>query len=274
MSYVFDELMAYMENKPVISTHSHHREDHTFEDFDLDKVLEDSYIEWSGERFDKTYEARENYLEKVRFKSYFVWLQKSIQHIYGFNEAITADNWDVISEKIRGAYKNRCHNIELLKNRCHYEKVVLDTYWDPGNDNGHPELFTPAFRINVFLFGYSKEARDHNGNNPLKLYDTDINDMDEYIAFIRSSIAHKKDKGCVALKSALAYDRSLDFTEVSKDRAQKAFGRTGYIVTVEDIKAFQDYVFFEICKIAAEMDMPFQNHTGLGILKKTNAMQM
>lgn len=274
MSYTFYELMVHMENRAVINTHSHHREDETFESFDLNRVLDDSYISWCGERFDKTYKARKDYLKKVGYKSYFVWLQKSIQQIYNLNEKITVDNWDIISGKVCEAYKSNGHNIELLKDKCHYEKIILDAFWDPGSNNNHPELFTPTFRINMFLFGYSKEAKDHNGNNPLKLYNTDINDIDEYIAFTKSTIARKKDEGCVALKSALAYDRGLDFTEVSKDRAQKAFGRTGYVVTDEDIKAFQDYVFFEICKIAAELDIPLQCHTGLGILKKTNAMQM
>ena len=42
----------------------------------------------------------------------------------------------------------------------------------------------------------------------------------------------------------------------------------------EEIKAFQDYIFFEICRIAADRNVPLQCHTGLGKLEKSNAMQM
>ena len=42
--------------------------------------------------------------------------------------------------------------------------------------------------------------------------------------------------------------------------------------TKEDVVAFQDYIYFYICKIAAKYDIPFQNHTGLGNLQGSNAM--
>lgn len=44
--------------------------------------------------------------------------------------------------------------------------------------------------------------------------------------------------------------------------------------TQEDIKAYQDYIFTSICKIAAEQGLPFQCHTGMGQLTGTNAMSM
>ena len=42
--------------------------------------------------------------------------------------------------------------------------------------------------------------------------------------------------------------------------------------TPEEIKAFQDYIFDQICKYAAERDVPVQCHTGLARLNKSNAM--
>jgi hypothetical protein len=164
--------------------------------------------------------------------------------------------------------------MDLLKSKCGYEKIIIDTYWNPGSNNGHPELFSPTYRINPFIAGYSKEARDHNGNNPYDFYKEDIQNIDEYVLYLKRIITLKKNEGCIALKSALAYDRSLDFTEVKKEKAQKAFGHGGHLVTKEDIKNFGDYIFFEICKLAAELDLPLQCHTGTGIYLKTNAMQL
>jgi hypothetical protein len=268
------ELENYIENHPVINTHSHHLQDLSFQDFNLESILRQCYVGWLGVPFGSTYEERKDYLDRVRYNSYFVWLQWSLQDLYKINEPLSPENWDMYSQKIAQAHKNQNKHMELLKEKCRYDKVILDTFWEPGSNNGHPDIFTPTFRINMFLFGYSKEARDHNGNNPYLAYGKHYIDIDEYISFVRECILSKKQSGCVALKNALAYDRELNFSDVSRERAQKALSCSESSRTEEDIKAFQDYVFFRICETAAELNMPIQCHTGLGRLKWTNAMAM
>lgn len=274
MNNLFQKLSAYTENHPVISTHSHHMEDEFFNNFGLEKLLSQSYVNWCGVPLGRTNEERESYLSKVRYNSYFVWLQKSLQDLYVIEEPLKPDNWDMYSQKIKEAHKDKNYNINVLRDKCKYHKVILDAYWQPGSDNGHPDIFTPTFRINLFLFGYSKDAKDHNGNNPYLVYGKTFSDIDEYINFVRERIIQKKQQGCVALKNAIAYDREINFTEVTKERAQKALSCEEILRTDEDIKVFQDYVFFKICEIAAELDMPLQCHTGLGRLKGTSAMSM
>lgn len=274
MDEIRRELVGYMELIPTINTHSHHLLDAGFEGFDLDSLLRNSYVDWCGVPFGNTGVERAVTLEKVRFNSYFIWLEKSLRELYGVEEPLSADNWNHYSDRIKNAHQDPKWHMELLTGRCRYEKIILDTYWQPGSNNGYPSVFSPAFRINMFLFGYNMEARDHGGNNAQRIYGTAIHEVDEYVAFMREAITLKKQQGCVALKSAIAYDRGLDFEKVSKESAQKAFGRTGYAVTEKDIKAFQDYIFSRICEIAAELELPFQCHTGMGILEGTRAMQM
>ncbi len=266
-----DELLGHLSELPVLNTHSHHRPDSFFAQANLDLLLSNGYVAWCGESFDSTRAGRERYLNQVHNKSYFVWLERSLQRLYGLEGRLRADNWDELSHRVAAAYQTPGHNITLLQQACRYERVVLDTFWSPGDDNGHPDLFAPTFRVNLFHFGYSPFAQDHNGNNPLANCDRAIEDIDEYIAFVRAAIAAKKAQGCVALKQALAYDRGLDFLPTDKAHTQRAFRPNP---EPEDIKAFQDYVFWQICDIAAELDLPLQCHTGLGSLQRTNAMQM
>lgn len=269
----FIALLEYAENRTVINTHSHHLDDQFFENYSLDSLLLHSYVDWCGVKTGDSPESRCRYLEKVRFNSYFVWLQKSIQNIYNIEEPITEENWERISKAITQRHvENGSYHIELLEKQCHYKKVIRDAYWKTDKNNDRPELFAPAFRINMFLYGYNLQAADHGGENAMRIYNRDIRDIDEYIAFIREILKRKKSEGSIALKSSSAYDRGLDYEHVSKKSAQKALGCGGVDVAQKDIKAFQDYVFFELCKIAAELELPFQIHTGLGILDKTNAM--
>lgn len=271
---IYHELMAFMNGLKVISTHSHHLRDEEFRDFTLKRLLNNSYVSWSGLSLEDNYDSRKVYLENVRYKSYFIWLQKALFELYGIRKPLSADNWDLVSDQITTRHQDPDFHLTLLKDTCGYEKIIIDTYWNPGTNNGHPELFAPTYRINHFLFGYDRAVKDHNGNNPYTYYADDIRDIDQYILYIRKIIQLKKEEGCVSLKSALAYDRSLDFTEVDKEKAQKAFGQGRHMVTKEDIRNFGDFVFLEICKIAGEIDLPLQCHTGSGIYQKTNALQL
>ncbi|HAX17319.1 MAG TPA: hypothetical protein DCY00_01815 [Actinobacteria bacterium] len=268
-----EEISEIIKNSKIINTHSHHRNDDFFNEFNLDKLLENTYISWSKVSFDKSEESRKNYLEKVRFKSYFVWLHKAIKEIYGIKDELSALNWDYYSDMINSYHKDRNWHKEILHSNCKYEKIILDTYWDPGSNNGDPDFFCPTFRTNPLFFGYSRNAFDHNENNVYKLYGKEFDDIDDYVFFIRELVKEKVDKGCVSLKNAMAYDRPLDFKKSSRDEAQKVFKNRDN-VTETEIALFQDYVFGELCSLAAELDIPVQCHTGMGRLEKTNAMNL
>ncbi|MDD3521179.1 MAG: amidohydrolase family protein [Actinomycetota bacterium] len=268
-----EKILEAINNSKVINTHSHHRNDDFFIDFNLDKLLENTYISWSKVDFDKSEQSRQNYLDKVRFKSYFVWLHKALKEIYGIKDELSAQNWDYYSDIINSYHKDKNWHKEILNNNCKYEKIILDTYWEPGSNNGDPGLFCPTFRINPLFFGYSKDAFDHNDNNVYKLYGREFNDIDEYVFFIRELVKEKINNGCVAVKNALAYDRPLDFKAGSRDDAQKVFKNRDNI-TENEIRLFQDYIFGEICSLAAEINIPLQCHTGMGRLEKTNALNL
>jgi predicted TIM-barrel fold metal-dependent hydrolase len=269
-----EELAEFIRGQIVINTHCHHLEGREFVGFDLDRLIEKSYVSWAQVPVGKSAGERASFLEKVRSKSYFVWLEKSLRELYGFDEPVTPGNWERHSGCLTSAHRDENHHLSLLKERCGYGRIILDCYWNPGSDHGHPELFAPNYRINMFLYGYDRDARDHNGNNPLVLYDRSVSDLDEYAALVREMVTRRKKEGCVALKSALAYDRSIRFDEVPKEKAREVFRRKPGGPTDSDIRNFQDWVFHEICAAAREEGLPFQCHTGLGALRETNALQL
>ncbi len=270
----YSALYDYISSRQIINTHSHHMGGEDFARFNLDALLRNSYVSWCGVAFDDSRESRANFLRMVRTRSYFVWLQKAVQELYNFDEPITPDNWSVISKMIEKSHHEPQHHLNILQKNCRYKKIILDAYWDPGSNNNLPELFAPTFRVNMFLYSYDRAAADHNGNNALLRYKREVKSLEEYISFMEETIRRKKAEGCVALKSALAYDRNLAFRETSKLDAQRIFQRSGREASGEEVVLFQDYTFFEICRIAAQLDLPLQCHTGLGELDRTNAMQL
>jgi uncharacterized protein len=296
------EFSAYAEARPKISTHCHQLPGREVRAFDLEALLRNSYVNWCGVNWDSSPESRQAFLERVQFNSFFVWLQESLFRLYGDSAPLTASSWRAWSDKIQAAYQDPSHPRQVLSERCGYRRMLLDAYWDPGSDNGSPEFFAPAYRVNAFFFGYSPVARDHDGNNPYDLYPgAFISSLDEYIAWVRGNILSHQAAGCVALKIPIAYDRGLDFNPVPEDQACHAFARLTAASVREqsrprqhapkrtipsnvpvtavqkqeadpgDVKIFQDYLFFQICGLAADLDIPIQIHTGMGQGRRTNA---
>lgn len=269
-----NDLVAYIKNHPIINTHSHHFPDNAFVEFSLDALLKSTYLDWCGAEVGVTRASHYEYLEKVRFKSYFVWLLKSIKEIYSFDEVLSEENWDILSELIRTSHQDPSFHLEILEKKCKYEKIILDTYWNPGDNNGHPEVFSPTFRIDPLFLGFSTEMKDHDGNNPSTLYGVHPETLSEYLSWVRDLIIQKKSQGCVALKNAIAYDRSLSFERVSKEKAERVFNTNSRGITANDIQNFQNYLFNYVCEMAAEYSLPLQCHTGMGQLFETRAMEM
>ena len=304
---LYAELSAYIDSRPKISTHCHQLPDKELRPFDLEALLRNSYVNWCGVSWDNSLRSHQLLLEKVRFNSFFVWLQKSLLQLYVGSAPLTASNWQGWSDRIQSAYKNPLYPREVLTGQCNYQRMLLDAYWDPGSNNDSPEFFAPAYRVNAFFFGYSIHAADHDGNNPYILSPhAFISDLNEYIGWVRDNLLAHQAGGCVALKIPIAYDRGLDFDPVSDSAAQQAFARLTAVTARQpertglkgekqallsnapsiiaplqdasadplDVKTFQDYLFFQICRMAAELDLPVQIHTGMGQGRKTNAAHL
>ncbi len=302
---VYEELYETMAGKPVLNTHSHQLPEQEYRDFSLDALLRNAYINWCGVSWDHTPESRRILFEKVRFHSAFVWLYKSLRDIYKLDLPLDKSTWEDWSREISKAHRDPSFRRTILADQCCYRRTILDAYWRPGSDNGDPALFAPTFRVNSFFFGFSPVVVDSDGNNPYTLYSgTWIKDLDEYTTWVAQKIVQAKHQGAVAIKVPIAYDRGLDFAEITPQEARLAFSRLveaaapsagdssltpGDLipsnapvlkafpslepgVDPQDLKDFQDYLFFSICRIAAELDLPVQIHTGTGQGRRTNAL--
>ena len=221
---MFDQIFKFVSDAKVLNTHSHHYPNDFFVDFNLDKLLRDSYIAWCDVEFGDTPESRNNYLNKVKFKSYFVYLQAALKKLYQIDEDLTADNWEQYSQAIALAHKDSEWHKTILSKHCNYEKNILDAYWDPGSNNGEPDVFASTFRIDSLFFGFDKDAFNHNGHNAYEFYQNESSDIDEYMAFVRNLIVRKMKNGCISLKNTMTAWRNA-FHSHGHIRAAGAYGK-------------------------------------------------
>jgi uncharacterized protein len=109
-----------------------------------------------------------------------------------------------------------------------------------------------------------------------------VTNLDEYLSVCREIFEGCKKFGAVAFKDQCAYTRSLEFGNPTRSEAEKVFNwfmsdprrRASY---PDGVKPLDDYLFHEFMRMARDMDLPVQIHTGhmAGIrndIVKTNAI--
>ena len=78
--------------------------------------------------------------------------------------------------------------------------------------------------------------------------------------------------GGVSLKTTLAYQQTLAFENVPKETAASVFGRPRNQLTPAEIKAFEDFVMWQLVALSAKHELPFQIHTGQARIQGSNPM--
>ena len=262
---------------PIINTHSHHREPEFFKDMRLRRLLKFSYVSWVASDFESDCDAplNESWFEQIRFNSYFISLQKGLQSLYGISEPLSVSSWDRYDRAINEAHQDAGWHLKVLREACQYRSIIQDSYWEPGSASADP-IFMPTFRINMFFYFYNMFASDHNGNNALRKYNIaePFPALSDYLSFLYHALKERKNS-CAALKCALAYDRDLAFSDEHSSDAEQCYSRLIQGNSkADDISRVQNYVFFRICEMAGELELPFQCHVGLGKLDRTRAIHL
>ena len=293
-SHTYATVYRMLETLPVVSTHEHHLPDPLHQDLDLDRLLPNTYLAAYARPFlpledrplhldpnapmrrsPKKYafpgpdpDQRQEFLSRHRHNSYFVWLEKGLQKIYGFGEKITPRNWDSLSTQIRQMHRSPDAHLNLLRDVGGYQRAIQDTYWDYGSNLGHPELFSATMHTDMFISSFHPQARDHAGNSPFQCYpDAPTQNFDDYLDFVKALFYRWRNAGAVALKSAAAYDRSLSFEDIDRQTAGEVFYRHPEEASPGERKAYGDFMFHWFCRLSMELEVPFQVHTGLARLE-------
>jgi hypothetical protein len=263
----YKAIYSLIETLPVVSSHEHHGADDFQASLTLDRILGQSYVSWLDVAPGSDAASRGHFLSQCRHNSYFVWLEKGIQRVYDLGEKITPEKWEDISQQIHARHAEPAAHIHILTETGRYRRAVQDTYWDYGSDVGHPELFSPTMRTDMFVRCFHTDVRDHDNNNPFATYpDAPTHNFDDYLDYLRSLFTSWRERGAVALKSASAYERSLAYGEADRSTAAAVFGRPPETVNPAERAAYESTVFHFFCRLAASFGVPFQVHTGLGEL--------
>jgi uncharacterized protein len=255
-------------------------------EMNLASIWQNSYLSWFGvvpawrpaEGFDGWWARAKPAFADVRAMGVYRYTLPAIRDLYGVDfEEITDGQARILNDRIVANYRDQHWLYDVITEKANIEVVVNDPYWDP-YDFEPPYAFNAVvLRLNPVFRGFhpsefALEKRPESPHDFARKEGLPMATFDDYLAFLDSLFAKAKAAGLVGLKHTLAYQRSLGFAKVEKDRAAAAYGRRRDELTPDQIRDFEDYLMWHLCELSAKHGLPFQIHTGHGRLQGSNPM--
>lgn len=289
----YRRIKAHLDATPAIDTHEHlppfdlihgRVETDRGRGMTLHSLWQSSYYTWvnplspwpqSGKFDDWWTQARHDF-DNARATSFYRYQLPAFTDLYAIDfDTITDDQARSLNVRIFENYRDPNWTYEVVTERANIELMVMDPYWNRlGFDLEYP-FAVPTVNVTPFIRGVHPSDFSSTNDSPYVFaarQNLKLDTLDDYIAVIERIMIFGKSKGAVCLKTTTAYERTLDFANVSKERAEKAWGTPRAKSAPEDLKAFQDYIMWRIVELCVKLDLPFQIHTGHARIQGSNPM--
>jgi predicted TIM-barrel fold metal-dependent hydrolase len=192
-------------------------------------------------------------------------LALSARELYGI-ERINEKTIGDLNERFCAARRQGGWYDFVLKTKSKIALAIRSPYWAPEADCPDPFVFT--FLVDPFIIPTHHLAMAAKGQE----VGVRVHTLEDWKEVTRRCIQrdlHPRSR-IVCMKCGLAYQRSLRFDKVSEDQAQRDFteffrdGNMGdWRPAIKAPKAFSDHMQHFICKVADEMGLVYQFHTGI-----------
>jgi hypothetical protein len=292
-SATYVRLKADLDAVPAIDTHDHlwpfdrlpgYRVTDRGRGMNLAGIWQNSYLgginpvtKWQdGMAFDDWWKEAHDDFRNVRTTSVYRYQHEALRALYGVDfDRITADEARDLDHRIFENYRDQKWLYHVITERANIELMLNDPYWARYDFATHYPFEVIVFNITPLVRGFHASEFEQPADNPYefaKKHGLPVDSLDDYLKVLDRLFIEAKDRGAVCLKSTLAYQRTLKFDNVSKERAEVAFGKRRTALTGDDIKAFEDYIFWRLCELSAKYELPFQIHTGHGRIQSSNPL--
>ncbi|MBI5093518.1 MAG: amidohydrolase family protein [Candidatus Hydrogenedentes bacterium] len=196
---------------------------------------------------------------RTRHTGYLQNVRESVRMLYGEDD-IRDDNFQAISDKVAANMKpgfyhrvlNDLAKVEYTQVNS-FEHVVFNRTEDPALLC--QDLSFVALSTQVSPEGITTLSKESN---------IEVGSLDDWIRVVDWCFAAYGPRA-IAVKNQSAYNRRLNYAQVSKDDAARAFARflakpDGF--AYEDCAPFSDFLFHYCVEKAVEYNLPVKLHTG------------
>lgn len=275
MTSVFHQLEEYINGIWVVDTHEHIPpeeqwlvEDEGRLDFsqlmhyvDLDIIsagmpVEDmKRVRFSTASEDEKWALFEPWWEKAQNTSYAKVIDWTVRDFYGL-PGLNRDTYKEIGIRIRELRKPGWYK-HVLTDTAHIVVSILDIC----RADVDRDLFAPVLRLDYLMSFQNRQELDAY----CEYHNVSINSLLDLEAELSRRFSNAVDSGVVAIKTAQAYTRGLDYACPSRQEAEKAFDRAYGCDSPDrrDVKLVWDYTFCRLIELCIDCDLPIQIHTGI-----------
>jgi len=226
----------------------------------LDRALSEKTFSNQSLPLEEKWQVFNRHWPNVRNTAYSRALLRAVKDLYGVDN-ISETSYRALCEKIQAANRPGWY-AEVLRKRARVDLAICDI--GQAGAKLDPALFRAVIRLDEFTLLADTvpivEKRDK----------VTITSLADWEAALDQAFVRAKEAGFVAIKSGIAYSRTLDFKDVSQADADACFkslaARRGAISRDQwrrESVPLQDYMFGRIAANCAKYNLPFQIHTGL-----------
>jgi predicted TIM-barrel fold metal-dependent hydrolase len=250
----------------------------------LAAIWKNSYYSWynpctpwkPGMKFDDWWATAKNDFVNARATGFYRFLLPAFQDLYRIDfDSITDSQAAALDRRIFDNYRDPRWLYQVITERANIELILNDPYWARFAFKTDYPFVVLVLNVNSMFKGtHPSELRDPM-DDPYRFareHNLTVNSLDDYVNLLDRIVSHAKGCGAVCLKQTLAYERTLDFQNVPRDRAAAAFGRPRSKLRPQEIRDFEDFIMWRLVELAAKHDLPIQIHTGHARIQGSNPM--
>jgi predicted TIM-barrel fold metal-dependent hydrolase len=239
----------------------------------------------SGQPFQKWWAAARGDFDNIRAADFYRYMWLAFRDLYGVDfDTITDPQAADLDRRIFENYRNPTWLYHVLQEKANIKLFVADRFWGRFNFKADYPFEMLTLNVTTLVWGFhpsefDKKLHAFQISGPLDdpyVYARErslpLNSLDDYLALLEAMFIEAKKGDAVCLKTTQAYERSLNFDNVSKERAEKAFGRPRSELSLEQIKDFEDFIMWRLAELSAKYEIPFQIHTGDARIQGSNPM--
>jgi hypothetical protein len=230
----------------------------------------------AGMEFDDWWKVAKHDFKDARATSFYRYQLPALRDLYGVDfDRITDAQARELDRRIFEHYQDQRWLYHVVTERANIELMFNDPYWAR-------YAFTTSYPWEVLVFNVTPLVRGFHASEfrqPLdspyefaKKHGLPVDSFDDYLKVLDRLFLEAKDHGAVCLKTTLAYERTLLFDNVPRERAEAAFGKRRSALTAAQIKEFEDFIMWRLCELSAKYELPFQIHTGDARIQGSNPM--
>jgi predicted TIM-barrel fold metal-dependent hydrolase len=292
-SATYRTIKGYLDSIPAIDTHDHlwpfeklpgYVETEHGRGMNLAAIWRNSYYTWihpltpwtPGGKFDDWWRKAKHDFADARAASFYRYQVIALKDLYGVDfDRITDAQARDLDQRIFRNYLDRRWLYEVVTEKANIELMFNDPYWARFDFRIDYPFGVLVFNVTTLTRGFHPSEFKSPFDDPYafaKSKKLDVKTLDDYLVVLDRLFQEAKGKGAVCLKTTLAYERTLDFARVPRERAARAFGKPRSELTAEEIKAFEDYIMWQLAGLSAKHELPFQIHTGDARIQGSNPM--